>query len=315
MGWGLVPVPGAVGATIGFDYRRAFAPLHPTPEQARGPRIPATPHLVPTHWEPLCRSPENRFRLPRDAHVTTQAFQSYNTCEYKTQTRSRGCMIQSAENTYRFHLGRKPYLRTSLLAWVLIVTFLCALRAGYRSGMVILEDNSSLTARDLSPKNLASIYWMIGTALSCFLAALVGLVPEILIGWTIHLPHPALVFICTAVSIGLSLAGLAVTLVAGSFIVIGFIGSFSFGRKLGAPQTYKLTNQTVLRIDGFVLTVIYPDKPESMIDLDLLDPEDQPLLLSLLKQRWLGAERAWNPEFGDEIEAALEEAERSAVLI
>jgi hypothetical protein len=277
-------------------------------------------------------------------------------------------MIQSAENTYRFHLGHKPYLRTSLLAWVLIVAslsgagvcawlglafwptyshvftlylkwqdallailwfisfilvwasvlvarFLFALRAGYRSGMVILEDNSSLTARDLSPKNLASIYWMIGTALSCFLAALVGLVPEILIGWTIHLPHPALVFICTAVAIGLSLAGLAVTLVAGSFIVIGFIGSFSFGRKLGAPQTYKLTNQTVLRIDGFVLTVIYPDKPESMIDLDLLDPEDQPLLLSLLKQRWLGAERAWNPEFGDEIEAALEEAERSAVLI
>lgn len=277
-------------------------------------------------------------------------------------------MIQSAENTYHFHLGRKPYLRTSLLAWVLIVASLCgagvsawlglafwpayshvftlylkwqdallailwfisfilvwasvlvarflfALRAGYRSGMVILEDNISLTARDLSPKNLASIYWMIGTALSCFLAALVGLVPEILIGWTIHLPHPALVFICTAVAIGLSLAGLAVTLVAASFIVIGFIGSFSFGRKLGAPQTYKLTNQTVLRIDGFVLTVIYPDKPESMIDLDLLDPEDQPLLLSLLKQRWLGAERAWNPEFGDEIEAALEEAERSAVLI
>ncbi len=89
---------------------------------------------------------------------------------------------------------------------ILVVRFLFALRAGYRDGMLMLRD-TSITVRDLSPKNLVSIYWLVGTALSCFLAALVGLTPDILIGWTIHLPHPALVFFSTIAAILLSLAG------------------------------------------------------------------------------------------------------------
>ena len=196
---------------------------------------------------------------------------------------------------------------------ILVARFLFALRAGYRDGMFLLRDNS-ITVRDLSPKNLASIYWMVGTALSCFLAALVGLAPDILIGWTIHLPNPALVFFCTVAAILLSLAGLAVTLVAGSFVVIGIAGSFSFSRKMGAPHTYELTSQTTIRIDGFVLTMIYPDKPESLFDLDLLEPEDQRLLLYMLRKRWLDAERPWNPRLGKEIEAALEEAQRAMLV-
>lgn len=196
---------------------------------------------------------------------------------------------------------------------ILVARFLFALRAGYRDGMFLLREDS-ITVRDLSPKNLSSIYSMVGTALSCFLAALVGLTPDILVGWTIHLPNPALVFFCTAITILLSLAGLAVTLVAGSFIVIGITGSFSFSRKMGAPHTYELTPQTVIRIDGFVLTVIYPDKPESLFDLDLLEPEDQRLLLYMLRKRWLAAERPWNPRLGNEIEAALEEAQRAILL-
>jgi len=162
-------------------------------------------------------------------------------------------MIQSAGDTFSFHLSRKHYVRISLLAcllicasltvaaatgvfgalfwptyihrftfylkwqdallatlWyisfmlaggsILVARFLFALRAGYRDGMFMLRD-SSITVRDLSPKNLASIYWMFGTTLSCFLAALVGLAPDILIGWTIHLPNPALVFLCTVAAI------------------------------------------------------------------------------------------------------------------
>jgi len=203
-----------------------------------------------------------------------------------------------------------------ILAWssVLVARFIFALRAGYLQGMFIVSGNQSITVRDLSPKNLASIYWLIGAALSCFFAALVGLFPEILIGWTVHLPHPALVFLGTAAAILLSLAGLAVTLVSATFIVIGFTGSFSFSRKMGAPHTYELTSQTILRIDGLELSVIYPDKPESLFDLTLLDADDQRRLLNLLRQRWLDAARPWNPLLGNEIEAALLEAQRGVLV-
>ena len=72
----------------------------------------------------------------------------------------------------------------------MVMRFYYALRAGFYQGMFIQKGGSSLVVRDLSSKNLSSIYWAIGTTLSCFIAALVGLIPEILIGWTIHLPHP-----------------------------------------------------------------------------------------------------------------------------
>jgi hypothetical protein len=195
-----------------------------------------------------------------------------------------------------------------VLVWgsMLVIRFLFALRAGYRDGMFLLHDDS-ITVRDLSPKNLKTIYWMVATALSCFLAALVGLAPDILIGWTIHLPNPALVFFCTAVAVLLTLAGLAVTLVSGSFIVIGLTGSFSFSRKMGAPHTYRLAAQTTIRVDGLVLAVIYPDKPESLFDLDLLDPEDQQRLLHLLHKRWLTAERPGRFRLDGEIKVVLEE--------
>jgi hypothetical protein len=196
---------------------------------------------------------------------------------------------------------------------ILVARFFFALRAGYHNGMCLLRDNS-ITVRDLSPKNLSSIYWIVGTALSCFLAAQVGLAPGILIGWTIHLPYPALAFFSTVAAVLLSLGGLAVTLVAGSFIVVGVTGLFSFTRKMGAAHTYELTSQATIRIDGFVLAVIYPDRPESLFDLDLLEPHDQRRLLHLLRERWLDAERPWNPRLGSEIEAALEEAQRAMLV-
>jgi hypothetical protein len=83
---------------------------------------------------------------------------------------------------------------------------------------------------------------------------------------------------------------------------------------MGSPQTYRLTNQASLSIDGFVLTIIYPDAPESMIDLKILGAGDQRHLLHLLREHWIGTTGPWNPQLGAEIEAALEEAKRSAVF-
>ena len=197
---------------------------------------------------------------------------------------------------------------------LLVLRFLYALRAGYRSCMLMLKGNT-FTGRDLSPKNLSSIYWAISTGFGCFIAALFGLGPFILIGWTLHLPHPLLVVLGTSIAIVLSLAGLVVTVIATAFILIGIVGCISFSRKMGSPQTYALSNHATLQIDGFVLSIIYPDQQESVFDLNLLELDDQRHLLHLLYQRWLEAQQSWNPSLGEEIEEALREAERSASLV
>jgi hypothetical protein len=197
----------------------------------------------------------------------------------------------------------------------MVVRFQFALRAGFYQGMFIQESGSTLIVRDLSPKNLSSIYWAIGTTLSCFIAALAGMIPEMLIGWTIHLPQPALVVICTCVAILLSLAGLVVTLVATSFILIAWVGCVSLCRKMGAPQTYQLGSQTTLRLDGFVLTITQPDQQEAVFDLKLLEVKDQRYLLSILRKCWLDAGCPLNPRLGEEIEAELSEADRFTMLV
>jgi len=197
----------------------------------------------------------------------------------------------------------------------MVVRFYYALRAGLYQGMFIQKGGSTLVVRDLSSKNLSGLYWAIGTTLSCFIVALVGLIPEILIGWTIHLPHPMLVVICTGVAILLSLAGLVVTLVATSFIFIGWIGCFSFCRKMGAPQTYQLDRQTTMRLDGFVLSITHPHQQEAVFDLNLLDLKDQHLLFSLFYKCWLDAECAWNPGLGEEMEAVQKEVGYFTLLV
>jgi len=197
----------------------------------------------------------------------------------------------------------------------MVARFYYALRAGFYQGMFIQKGGSSLVVRDLSSKNLSSIYWAIGTTLSCFIAALVGLIPEILIGWTIHLPHPMLVVICTTIAILLSLAGLVVTLVAISFILISWMGCFSFCRKIGVPHTYQLDRQTTIRLDGFVLSITHPHQQEVVFDLNLLDLKDQHRLFSLLQECWLDAEVAWNPGLGEEIEAVRKEVDRFTMLV
>ncbi len=211
---------------------------------------------------------------------------------------------------------------------MLVLRFLYALRIGYSECMLQLQGDT-FTGRDLSPKNLSSIYWLVSTVFGCFLAALVGLVPFILIGWTLHLPHPLLVVLGTALASALSLAGLVVTAVALAFVLIGFAGSVSFCRNMGAPQAYNLTHQATISIvrekaeddhkgaplQGFVLSIIYPDQQESLFDLNLLKPDDARQLLHLLHACWLAAQSDWNPSLGEEIEEALREAERAALAV
>ncbi len=212
--------------------------------------------------------------------------------------------------------GTLCYLSLMLIIGsAMVVRFYYALRVGFYQGMFIQKGGSSLVVRDLSSKNLSSIYWAIGTTLSCFIAALVGMIPEILIGWTIHLPHPMLVVICTAIAILLSMAGLVVTLVAISFILIGWMGCFSFCRKIGAPQTYQLDRQTTIRLDGFVLSITHPHQQEVVFDLNLLELKDQHRLFSLLQNCWLDAEVAWNPGSGEEIEAVQKEIDHFTMLV
>lgn len=187
---------------------------------------------------------------------------------------------------------------------MLVGRFLYALHTGYREAMLTLLGSDTLVVRDLSHENLASIFWMVCTALSCFIAALLGLVPLILIGWTLHLSHPLLVVLGTAVAIVLSAVGLLVTAIITSCIIIGCVGSIAFCRKMAAPQTYQLTDQTTLMIDDFVLTIMAPNKPESMIDLDLLNADDQRHLLQLLRKHCIDTEGIWNPHLGEEIEKA-----------
>ena len=276
-------------------------------------------------------------------------------------------MRESAPSTYQFRLGRAAYIRTGVLAllllggfllcglaavllglrlfstyahtftfylkwqdvlvalcWyitfislggcVFIIRFLHALHSGYSKEMIVVSA-SALIVRDLSHENLSSIFWYISTALTCFLIALIGLIPAVLLAWTVHLPAPMLAVLASGAALVLGLAGLALTLPFLSFIIIGIVGSISFCRKMGSPQTYHLTTNATLSIDRFVLTIIYPDTPESMIDLNILEPDAQRELLNLLRERWNGTQRHWNPRLGEEIELALLEAQRPAVLL
>ncbi len=192
----------------------------------------------------------------------------------------------------------------SLLGCVLVLRFLYALHTGYEKSMLEVHD-AALIVRDLSHENLGSVFWLVGTVLACFTAIEVGLIPEMLIGWTLHLPALSLAIVGTILAVLLSIAGLVIVLPATAFVIIGLIGSVSFFRNLGLPRLYRLTNQAVLSIDGFVLTITYPDTPESMLDLHMLNVSDQRKLLYILRERWNEAQQLWNPHLGEEIEHAL----------
>jgi hypothetical protein len=196
---------------------------------------------------------------------------------------------------------------------VAVIRFLCALHAGYSKDMFVLAEDNTLTVRDLSHENLISIFWMVNSTFWCFVVVLVGLVPLILIEWTLRLASPVLAVLATGLAIILSLAGLAISLIAAAFIVIGCIGAVSFCRKVGSSHVYKLSSELTLRIDSFVLTIICPGMAESMIELDLLTPDDQRDLLALLYKRWQDMLGVWNPELGEEITQALEQAEHMLI--
>jgi hypothetical protein len=166
---------------------------------------------------------------------------------------------------------------------VLAGRFLYALRKGYKQGMIHMVGNT-IQVRDLSSENLWSIFWVMNSAFWCFIAALIGIFPAILIQWTLHLSIAPLMIVTTGIAALLGLVGLIISIVALSFIVVGSIGCISFCRKLGSLCTYELNGRTKLSLDTFVLIIIQPDRPESMIDLHLLSGEDQTRLLWLLRE-------------------------------
>jgi len=188
---------------------------------------------------------------------------------------------------------------------VLALRFLRALRKGYTQGMITLVGNT-IHVRDLSSENLKSILWVMNSAFWCFMTILLGLFPAVLIGWTLHLPSLLLVVIATSIAVILSLAGLVISIVALTVLILGCIGCISFCRQLGSSHTYQLDGHTKLSIDKFVLIIIQPDKAASMIDLHLLSVEDQKRLLLLLRSHWIDAQQKWSPDFGPEVAQALE---------
>jgi hypothetical protein len=173
----------------------------------------------------------------------------------------------------------------SLIGCVFTLRFLYALHIGYTRGMLTLVKDKQLAVRDLSHENIVSGFWMMHASFWCFVTVLVGLLPEMLLGWILYIPNPVLMVLATGVMILLGIAGLALSITFGSFIVVGCLGAITFCRNLGAERTYPLNDHTTLRLDDAILTIIYPGKPESMIDLASLDPDDQRCLLALLHNR------------------------------
>ena len=171
-----------------------------------------------------------------------------------------------------------------LIAAIILARFRFACRQGSRQGILILQPDGTLTVRDLSPKNFHAVYSMVGSSFTCFLVTLVGLAPFILIGWTLHLSRLILIVITTTAAIAISVAGLILSLIFATFLIIGLIGARSLARTLGASHTYFLTPLTTLRIDNDTLTITCPNQPETLFDLHLLHPHDQRHLLHLLQQ-------------------------------
>ena len=196
---------------------------------------------------------------------------------------------------------------------IIVFRFLFALRSGRKEGMVTLTSDNVLLVRDLSHENVTSVFWMMNSAFWCFVAILVGLTPELLFQWTLHLSNVVLMVITTGLAALLGLAGLVVSIVAALFIFIGCVGAVTFCRKLGSSHAYQLNAELNLRVDNFALTIMQLGTQESTIELNLLANEDQRSLLSLLHARWQEAWVASNPDFGAEITRALQQAKKTVV--
>lgn len=194
-----------------------------------------------------------------------------------------------------------------LIASIILARFHFACRQGSRHGMLILQPGGTLTVRDLSPKNFHAIYSMVVTSFTCFVVTLIGLSPFILIGWTLHLSHLIFIVITTAAAIAISVAGLILSLIFATFLVIGLFGARALARSLGTPHTYNLTPLITLRIDNNTLTITCPNQPETLFDLHLLHPHDQRHLLHLLQQHIRRGSATYLPASLDQqLEAALQ---------
>lgn len=197
----------------------------------------------------------------------------------------------------------------TLCGSILILRFQHAVRVGYIKGVFSLVDSTSIAVRDISAENLASIFWILNASFWCFVVMLIGLVPVILIGWTLHTTPLLFSIVATGVAILLSIAGIVLSITLSIFIIVGGFGAVSLWQKLGLVYIYKLDAHTTLRCDGNILTVIYPDMPESMLDLNALSEGDKQLLLTLLHEHWLASDCLWTLAFDTAIEKHVEKIE------
>src|SRR5579859_2274548 len=196
-----------------------------------------------------------------------------------------------------------------LVAAIILARFRFACRQGSRQGVLILQPGETLTVRDLSPKNFHAVYSMVGSSFTCFLVTLVGLSPFILIGWTLHLSRLILVVVTTTAAIAISVAGLILSLIFATFLIIGLFGARALARSLGASHTYYLTPLATLRIDNDTLTITCPNQPETLFDLHLLQPHDQRHLLHLLQPHIHHGSVTYLPASLDQhLEAALQQS-------
>ncbi len=198
---------------------------------------------------------------------------------------------------------------------VLTLRFQHAVHVGYRKGVFSFIDSTCIAVRDISAENLASIFWMLNAAFWCFVTVLIGIVPIILIGWTLHFTPLLLAIAATGIAVLLSLAGLVVSVVFSSFIIVGIFAAISLWQKLGLIHTYKLDTHTTLRCDGNILTIIYPDMPESMLDLNVLTGEDRQLLLTLLNKNWLASDQLWTLSLDPSNEQSVQTSNADALLV
>lgn len=201
----------------------------------------------------------------------------------------------------------------TLCGSVLILRFQYAVRVGYIKGVFSFINGTSIEVRDISAENLASIFWILNASFWCFVIMLVGLVPVILIGWTLHTTPLLFAIVATGIATLLSLAGIVLTITLSIFVIVGGFGAVSLWQKLGLMHIYKLDTHTTIRCDGNILTVIYPDMPESMLNLNVLSKADRQLLLTLLYEHWLASECLWTLAFDIAIETHAEKTE--AVLV
>ncbi len=202
----------------------------------------------------------------------------------------------------------------SLAGAVFVMRFLSSTRMGYRKSMLTIGGEGILLARDLSAENFLSIFYVLYSGFLCFCLLLAGLLPEVLAGWLRHLIPSGLVVPGSILLILLGIAGFVISSIAGILLGIGCVGMVSTCGKIGKEQSYRLNDRLNLHIDGEILTISYPGKAETMLDLHLLSGEDQKRICLWLQKQG-DIVQSGQEDFPGETGLLMEEAPQRFLLV